>query len=85
MRCLASATEIDASLQNHLKETHSIESLIQRESSKIVPQINDQTHTTTNPLSEKIAGLTQAQLYEIRRRHSMLDLLVVDSPFTVFH
>ena len=74
-RCFASAVDnIEASLQNQLKETHSIESLIQKESSEAVPQINDQRHTTVDPLNEKIAGLTQVQIWEIRRRHSMLFL-----------
>ena len=43
------ATEVDtleASLENSLKETHSIESLIQNITSSLVPRVNDKIHRT---------------------------------------
>ena len=49
--CRSFATEIDtleASVENSLKETHSIEALLQRESTEYVPKINNETHQTFN-------------------------------------
>lgn len=44
-RSLASEVDaIEASLQNSLKETHSIEALIQNETSEYIAPIDDETH-----------------------------------------
>ncbi|KAI4269388.1 MAG: hypothetical protein L6R38_007490, partial [Xanthoria sp. 2 TBL-2021] len=61
LQCIRSfASEVDiesieASLDRSLKETHSIESLLQNESSDVVPQIDNQTHTTPNYNNDRVA------------------------------
>ena len=49
--CRSFATEIDtleASIENSLKETHSIESLLQQGNTEYLPKIDDETHRTFN-------------------------------------
>ncbi|KAL8858417.1 MAG: hypothetical protein Q9178_005098 [Gyalolechia marmorata] len=46
---------IEASLDRSLKETHSIESLLQNESSDVVPQIDNDTHTTPDYNNDEVA------------------------------
>ncbi|KAL8662436.1 MAG: hypothetical protein Q9168_008258, partial [Polycauliona sp. 1 TL-2023] len=46
---------IEASLDSSLKETHSIESLLQNESSDVVPRIDNATHTTPDYNNDQVA------------------------------
>jgi len=71
-RSLASeADAINASLQNQLKETHSIESALQAHLERPVPQIDDQSHTSKDPLKQEVAGLSPKEMYSTRMRHRM--------------
>ncbi|KAL9001088.1 MAG: hypothetical protein Q9188_005522 [Gyalolechia gomerana] len=46
---------IEASLDSSLKETHSIESLLQNESTDNVPKIDDETHATPSTSNSEVA------------------------------
>ncbi|KAL8710471.1 MAG: hypothetical protein Q9220_004903 [cf. Caloplaca sp. 1 TL-2023] len=46
---------IEASLDRSLKETHSIESLLQNETSDPIPRIDSETHTTPSTSNEQVA------------------------------
>ncbi|KAL8883436.1 MAG: hypothetical protein Q9215_008230, partial [Flavoplaca cf. flavocitrina] len=46
---------IEASLDRSLKETHSIKSLLQNESSDTVPQIDNESHTTPEYKYDQVA------------------------------
>ena len=55
-RTLASEVDaIEASLQNSLKETHSIEALIQKESSEYIAPIDDETHAPVDYDADSVA------------------------------
>ena len=67
-RCLATEVDlesIESSLDNSLKETKSIESEIQKQTNKLVPQIDSETHASVNPLKDGTA-----QEYKKLQRHS---------------
>ncbi|KAL8677201.1 MAG: hypothetical protein Q9186_006343 [Xanthomendoza sp. 1 TL-2023] len=58
LRSYANEADIDgieASLNRSLKETHSIESHLQNESSEPVPQIDNESHTTPNNSNDEVA------------------------------
>ncbi|KAL9595671.1 MAG: hypothetical protein Q9219_006304 [cf. Caloplaca sp. 3 TL-2023] len=73
LRSFASTVEGDieraeASLDNSLKETHSVESMLQNESSDIVPQIDNTTHSTqSTPPASQVAE----SYYSIQRQHAL--------------
>ncbi|CAL8577967.1 hypothetical protein XPA_003773 [Xanthoria parietina] len=62
---------IEASLDRSLKETHSIESLLQNESSEPVPPIEDTTHTTFDYRKDQVAE----DFDSIRRQRSLTSRL----------
>ena len=74
--CIRSyASEVDAiqaSLDNSLKETHSIESLLERETTDFVPHIDDKTHATFDLESDSVA----------RRHHVIKHHRKIPSTFT---
>ncbi|KAL9595038.1 MAG: hypothetical protein Q9179_005138 [Wetmoreana sp. 5 TL-2023] len=56
IRSFASSVDVDAieaSLDRSLKETHSIETLLQNETTEPIPSIDNTTHTTPNQASNR--------------------------------
>ena len=83
-RCLATEVDlesIESSLDNSLKETKSIESEIQKQTNKLVPQIDSETHASLNLLKDGTA-----QEYTQLQRHSTGALSIIGLQMTeCFH
>lgn len=74
-RCLATAVDtIEASLENSLKETHSIESMLQGQSQFPVPRIRDSTHSTID-YAERAVRKTYHSIRRQRKHHLPLSTI----------
>lgn len=86
IRSFASEVDaIEASLDNSLKETHSIESLLEKKTSDFVPHIDDKTHATFDLESDSVVQRHRI----IKHQHNTTGQLGSDidpyyQPHTVF-